>query len=128
MSLILGGLLLTSGNPPEFRVSPWLVYSLAAVLGAMVLFVLASIVRTRKNPVYVGVETMVGKRAVVRTALDPSGYVFLEGESWAADSEGGQEIRSGEQVVIVEVKGLRLKVKRDDEQGGEQAHGTAPSN
>ncbi|MCH8814033.1 MAG: nodulation protein NfeD [Chloroflexi bacterium] len=129
-ALVLGGLLLMSDNPPEFgadfEVSRWLVFSLAAVLGAMVLFVLANIIRIRKAPVAVGVETMIGKQAVVRTALDPSGYVFLEGEAWAADIEGGQDVESGEHVIITEVHGLRLKVKKEESEG-EEEDGTAPT-
>jgi membrane-bound serine protease (ClpP class) len=119
VSLIFGGLLLTSDNPPEFgsdfQVSKWVVYGLAATLGAMVLFVFANIVRIRKMPAHVGVETMVGKPATVRTALDPSGFVFLDGEYWTADSDGGEAIQSGERVVVTEVHGLRLKVRREAE-------------
>jgi membrane-bound serine protease (ClpP class) len=123
VALVLGGLLLMSDNPPEFgadfEVSRWLVFGLAAALGSMVMFVLANIIRIRKAPVAVGVETMIGKRAVVRTALDPSGYVFLEGEAWAADIEGGQDVQSGQHVVITEVHGLKLKVKKDESKGEE---------
>jgi membrane-bound serine protease (ClpP class) len=130
VALILGGLLLMSGNPPEFgadfEVSRWLVFSLAGILGAMVLFVFANIIRIRSAPVAVGVETMVGKYATVRTALDPSGYVYLEGENWAADSEGGHGIESGQEVLITEVHGLRLKVKKK-EQKGEEEDGTTPA-
>lgn len=128
VSLILGGLLLMSDNPPEFgadfEVSKWVVYGLAATLGTMVLFVFANIVRIRKLPAQIGVETMVGRLATVRTALDPSGFVFLDGEYWTADSEGGDEIQSGERVVVIEVKGLRLKVRREPEGEGTDA-GTA---
>jgi membrane-bound serine protease (ClpP class) len=125
VSLIFGGLLLTSDNPPEFgsdvEVSKWVVYGLATTLGAMVLFVLANIIRIRRMPVQVGVETMVGRPATVRTALDPSGFVFLDGEYWTADSEGGEEIQSGERVVVTEVHGLRLTVKREAEGEGNDA-------
>lgn len=121
VSLILGGLILTQDNPPEFQVSKWLVYGLAATLGAMVLFVLGSIIRIRKMPVAVGVETMLGKMGTVRTALDPSGFVYLEGEYWTADSEDGSDIPSGERVKVVEVKGLRLKVQKVEPEGEEDA-------
>ena len=39
VALVLGGLLLTSDNPPEFQVSPWLIFGLAAFLGMWVMFV-----------------------------------------------------------------------------------------
>lgn len=129
VSLIFGGLLLMSDNPPEFgadfQVSKWVVYGLAATLGGMVLFVLANIVRIRKMPAQIGMETMVGKLATVRTALDPSGFVFLDGEYWTADSDGGDEIRSGERVVVTEIEGLRLKVKRQPEGEGNDAATTS---
>ena len=115
VALILGGLLLTSGNPPEFQVSRWLIIGLATAMGAIVVFVLVNLVRIRMMPVQVGVETMIGHEAVARSALDPEGIVFLEGETWSAESEEGT-IQSGERVVITEVHGLRLKVRKQQQQ------------
>ena len=112
VALILGGLLLTSGNPPEFQISRWLVISLAAGMGGMVLFVLVNIFRIRMMPAQVGMETMVGRSAVARSTLDPKGYVFIDGEMWGAESEVGT-IDQGERVVITEVHGLKLKVKKE---------------
>ena len=118
VALILGGLLLTSGNPPEFQVSRWLLVALATAMGAMVVFVLVNLVRIRMMPVQVGVETMVGHQAVARSVLDPEGIVFLEGETWSAESEEGA-IQSGERVVITEVQGLRLKVRKQQQPEGD---------
>ncbi len=115
VALILGGLLLTSGNPPEFQVSRWLLIGLAAAMGAMVVFVLVNIVRIRMMPVQVGIETLIGHEAVVRSVLDPEGLVFLEGETWSAESEEGA-VQPGERVVITEVQGLRLKVRKQQQQ------------
>jgi membrane-bound serine protease (ClpP class) len=112
VALVLGGLLLTSGNPAEFQVSRWLLIGLAATMGAIVVFVLVNIVRIRMAPVQVGMETVIGKNAVVRATLDPTGLVFFEGETWTADSEEGT-IEEGERVVITEARGLRLRVRRE---------------
>ena len=117
VSLILGGLLLTSGNPPEFQVSRWLVIGLAAAMGTMVLFVLVNILRIRSMPALVGIESTVGRSAVARSALDPTGFVFIDGEYWSAESEEGT-VQPGERVVITEVNGLKLKVKRQQPEGG----------
>lgn len=114
VSLILGGLLLTSGNPPGFQISPWVVFTLAAVLGSVVLFVLLNIVRIRRMPAQVGVETVLGRSAVARSSLDPSGYVMLDGEYWSAESEDGT-VQPGERVVVTEITGLKLKVKKAEE-------------
>ena len=118
VALILGGLLLTSGNPPEFQISRSLLIGLAAAMGAMVVFVLVNIVRIRRMPAQVGVETMIGHEAVARSVLDPEGLVFLEGETWSAESEEGV-IQPGEHVVITEVQGLRLKVRKQQQPEGE---------
>jgi membrane-bound serine protease (ClpP class) len=116
VALVLGGLLLTSGNPPEFQVSRWLVVSMAAAMGVMVLFVLVNILRIRSMPALLGVESAVGKSAVARSVLDPTGYVFIDGEYWAAESEDGT-VQAGEHVVVTEVQGLKMKVKRQPEGG-----------
>jgi membrane-bound serine protease (ClpP class) len=62
-------------------------------------------------------ETMVGRSAVARSALDPKGYVFIDGELWGAESDGGA-IEQGERVVITEVHGLKLRVKKETQREG----------
>ena len=115
VALILGGLLLTSGNPPDFQVSRWLVFGLGTSLGLMVLFVLMNIVRTRRQPVAVGVETIVGREAVARSKLNPRGFVLMDGESWSAEAEDGA-IKPGERVVVTKVQGLKLRVKKQPQE------------
>jgi membrane-bound serine protease (ClpP class) len=119
ISLVLGGLLLTSDNPPGFKVSPVLVIGLAATLATFVIFVFANILRIRHLPAQVGVETLIGKAAVARSSLNPKGYVFVEGEYWSAEAEAG-EITEGERVVITGMDGLKLTVRKQ-ESGGAQA-------
>jgi membrane-bound serine protease (ClpP class) len=110
VALILGGLLLTSGNPPEFQVSKWLIYGLAAGIGAFFLFVVTSIIRVRRQPAVV-TTTLVGRQAVARSPLDPTGMVFLEGEYWSATVEEGR-VEPGERVVVTGMHGLRLTVSK----------------
>lgn len=116
ISLVFGGILLTSDNPPGFQVSPWLVFALAAALAVFVLFVVVNIVRIRRMPAKVGVESMVGRKAIARSPLDPQGFVFTSGEYWAAESDDGH-IQAGESVIITAINGLKLKVKRPKPEG-----------
>lgn len=116
VALILGGLLLTSDNPPEFQVSKWLVYGLATFLGLWVIFVMVNLLRIRKAPAQVGVETMLGRTVLARSALDPTGFVMLDGEYWAAETEDGS-VQQGEPVIITAIKGLKLKVRRKQQEG-----------
>jgi membrane-bound serine protease (ClpP class) len=113
VALILGGLLLTWGNPPEFQVSKWLVYGLGASIGAFFLFVITSIIRIRRQPVVVGSHTLIGRRAVTRSPLDPDGMVFVDGEYWTATLEDGSA-EEGEEVVVTAVEGLKLMVRKQE--------------
>lgn len=116
VSLVLGGLFLTSGNPPEFQVSRWLVIAVASAIGAISVFIVLNAVRIRRLPVQVGVETVVGRQAVARSALNPAGFVLLDGEYWSAETEG-DPIEPGETVVVTEIQGLKLKVRKQQPEG-----------
>ena len=111
VALVLGGLLLTWGNPPEFQVNRWLVYGMAGAAGAFFLFVVTSIIRIRRQPVVTGINTLIGRRAVARSPLDPSGMVFIDGEYWTATLEDGSA-EEGEEVVVTAVEGLKLMVRK----------------
>ena len=111
VALILGGLLLTSDNPPGFQVSRWLVFGLAAALGLFILYVLVNIIRIRRMPAQIGVETLVGQHARTRSTLDPYGMVLIEGELWQATAEDGS-LPEGEDVVVTAVDRLKLRVRK----------------
>jgi len=113
VALILGGLLLTWGNPPEFQVNRWLVIGLAAAAGAFLLFVVTSILRIRWQPAVVGVNTLIGRRGVARSPLKPSGMVFVDGEYWSATVEDGS-VEEGEEVVVTAIEGLKLTVRKEE--------------
>jgi membrane-bound serine protease (ClpP class) len=110
ISLILGGLLLTSTSNPQFQVSRWLVFGLAAVIAFFMFSIVTSIIRARRLPATLGTYTLIGKRAVARTPLDPTGLVFISGERWTATSTGGH-VEQGETVEITGVEGIKLVVR-----------------
>lgn len=57
--------------------------------------------------------TLIGKTGIARTPVSPrGGVVLVESELWSAVSE--DEIPAGSRVVVVEVDGLTLRVKRAD--------------
>lgn len=119
ISLILGGLLLTSTSNPQFQVSRWLVFGLAAIVALFMFSIVTSIIRARRLPATLGTYALVGKRAVARTPLDPTGLVFVNGERWTATSAGGR-VEQGETVEITGVEGIKLTVRpfgKEDESG-----------
>ncbi len=65
-----------------------------------------------------GFTTMIGSRAVVVKALKPAGVVKvkrgmvkIKGELWEARTSG-EEVRPGEEVIVVGQEGLKLMVRR----------------
>ncbi|MGI9589986.1 MAG: NfeD family protein [Myxococcota bacterium] len=56
--------------------------------------------------------TLAGRSARVTTRLDPGGYVQLGSERWRAELVAGAAAEAGEEVVVLEVEGLTLKVER----------------
>jgi membrane protein implicated in regulation of membrane protease activity len=65
-------------------------------------------------PISAGIESLVGKMGTARTVVEGnSGQVQLGSELWSAESVDITEpIGKGDRVEVVEVKGLRLKVRK----------------
>lgn len=63
--------------------------------------------------VEVGPEALIGKEAMVVEELSPKGVVKVGNELWIAECLNGT-IKRGEKVKIIEVKGTRLLVERQE--------------
>jgi membrane-bound serine protease (ClpP class) len=90
----------------------WAIITIAVVvIIALIIIVWAAIHGRSQKPVY-GAEGMIGETAVVQTPLNPSGTVFVEGESWKATLEQGEIVETGEEVTVIRVDGLKLIVTK----------------
>jgi membrane-bound serine protease (ClpP class) len=114
VSLVLGGLFLTNGNDTNASVSPWVILVVALPMAALVLTVFVNIMRIRRMPAKMGLETVVGRTVVARSALTPQGFVMMDGENWQAEAEDGN-VQPGERLIVTQIRGLRLKVRRKPE-------------
>lgn len=86
------------------------IVGIAVAVVALALVVYA-IVKGQAQKVTAGAESMIGRTAVAQTALNPTGAVRAEGEIWTAIAEGGR-IKAGEEVIIVKVDELKLRVRK----------------
>ena len=115
-SFIVGALVLfNSPGTPEFqRVSVPLVIGVGISIGLLFFGILMFALRALRVPVSAGIESFVGKTGTARTSVDGSGgQVQLQSELWSAESvDGSEAIGKGDRVEVVEVKGLRLKVRK----------------
>ena len=110
-SLVIGSLVLFSGQPAIFQINPWLIAGVATSLSLFSLFVITAIIRAHSRQPATGAEGMLNELAVAKTVLNPVGTVFLHGENWNAISDGGK-IEEGQEVKVTKVEGLKLRVKK----------------
>jgi membrane-bound serine protease (ClpP class) len=115
-SFIVGALVLfnSPGTPDFARVSIPGVILLAALLGSTFAVIVGFGVRALRTPVRVGEESLIGKTGTAKTSVgEAGGQVQVQSELWSAEVvEGSAKIGKGDTVEVVEVKGLRLKVKK----------------
>ena len=70
-------------------------------------------IRAHRYQVSAGREDLVRKTAIVKTALEPQGVVFVEGERWIAVSEKGR-VEAEEEVIVTKVDRLKLWVVKKE--------------
>jgi membrane-bound serine protease (ClpP class) len=106
--------LFNSPGTPQFqRVSVPLVIAVGIAIGALFGVVVGFGIRAMKTPIRAGRESVVGKTGTATTAFRPTGQVQVGSELWTAEAvEGSRKIRKGDRIEVVEVKGLRLKVRK----------------
>jgi membrane-bound serine protease (ClpP class) len=112
IALAAGGLLLFRTPGSDMEVSPLLVITISVLFGAGLAVIATKVVAARHQPVAVaasGLAGMPGREAIVRTALDPSGHVFIDGALWQAEAEDGAAA-VGDTVIVQRVEGLTLHV------------------
>jgi membrane-bound serine protease (ClpP class) len=121
---VLGGLFLYTGSTE--RVTRPLLIAIAAALGLFFLGVAAAALTARKAPVVSGVERMIGAPGVVTQALDPLGYVRVQGHIWRATLAEGTLpwLAVDSRVRVLEVRGLTLVVEPASADEGEPEPGS----
>ncbi|MBE0672627.1 MAG: nodulation protein NfeD [Anaerolineales bacterium] len=114
-SFIVGALVLfnSPGTPQFQRVSVPLVIGMSLFLGLLFFGVLLLALRAQHRPVQTGAESLVGKTGTARSFSDEAGQVQVDSELWSAElSTGSESIRKGDKIEVVEVRGLKLIVKK----------------
>jgi membrane-bound serine protease (ClpP class) len=114
-SFIVGALVLfnSPGTPQFQRVSIPLVVVVGLLSGALFGVIVGFGIRALKVPVRMGQQSLIGKTGTVTAAVNPMGQVQLGSELWTAEAaEGSGKMRKGDRVEVVEVVGLRLKVRK----------------
>ncbi|MBI3298286.1 MAG: nodulation protein NfeD [Elusimicrobia bacterium] len=111
--LALGSFFLFDTDQAYLRLSLGVLGGLVATTGAFFTLVVAKLLKTRRLPPAVGVETLVGLVGEAREPLDPRGLVFVAGELWTA--EASSPVGKGGRVKVRGVQGNALYVERLEE-------------
>ena len=129
ISFLIGGFLLVGGlgppalpeapGVPSFRVNPFLLVGIAAVMASFLGFLVRDLAMARKaaGRSLGTTQPLVGQTAVATTALSPGGTIHVGGEDWSAVSDNGEPIGEGERVIVAEAEGLTLRVFKESEIG-----------
>lgn len=108
-AMILGALLLVNG-PPEVRIHLSTALAVTLPFAIITMFLLTLVVRARHSKVLMADGGLVDEIGEARTALAPSGKVFVHGEYWDAVSE--KPVEAGAAVRVLALDGMRLKVEK----------------
>jgi membrane-bound serine protease (ClpP class) len=87
------------------------------VAASAVLFIITVTVAIRvyREKPTTGKEGLTGMMAIAKTDIRSDGQVFMRGEYWSAWSD--EPIQKGEQVIVIAVEGLKVKVRKKNETG-----------
>lgn len=109
--MILGSILLFDSTLPFMRVSLSIILPFSLVTAAITVFLVQLTVRAHRKKVISGQEGLVGEQGEVYSEiLSGGGKVFVHGEIWNAASN--EELKKGEKIVVLEVKGMTLVVRK----------------
>lgn len=110
ISLVLGSLMLF--RTPDDTAQLAMHVFLPTVMAASAFFatVAGFAAKAQTSVPRTGNEAMVGKVGEVTRDLNPQGKVFVNGETWNAESE--EPVAAGEKVVVLAVDNLKLKVQK----------------
>jgi len=117
VSFIAGALILfnSPGTPAFQRVSVPLVVGTALLTSAAFLTIVMFAISAQRRRVEVGSEALVGRMGVAKTDLAPTGMVQVGGELWSAQvGDRSAALRAGQDVEVIGVDGLRLRVRARD--------------
>jgi membrane-bound serine protease (ClpP class) len=107
IAMILGALLLING-PPEMRIHLSTALSVTIPFALITMFLVSLAIKARRNKSIMTGGGLIDEIGEARTALAPSGKVFVHGEYW--DAISSSPVESGESVRVSAVEGMKLRV------------------
>jgi membrane-bound serine protease (ClpP class) len=111
-ALVLGMAFLVNTGPVGLGVNPFVAIGLALVTAGFFGFFIRKVWAARRQPAFVGGDSMLGALGEVREDVAPEGLVFVRGALWRASAAA--PIPAGSPVRVIGRDGLELKVAREN--------------
>lgn len=119
VSILLGSLMLIDTNLPYMRISLNVIIPTVLFFSGFSVIIINLTIRSHKQKIVSGVEGLIGEIGEAGTDLDPEGEIFIHGERWRGEiiqQDGAPlekcKVSKGQKVVVKNVIGLKLKVKK----------------
>ena len=110
VSMSLGALMLIDSPEEYLRIPVSTIVLVVGTTAGLFLFVVGAAVRSVGRKPVSGREGLLGAIGIVKSRIDPTGTVFVQGTLWSARST--VPIEAGETVRVVGIDGLKLTVEK----------------
>ncbi|MBT1071408.1 NfeD family protein [Pelotalea chapellei] len=111
VAMTLGSLFLFRSPVSELQLSWSVIFTTVVTIAAFFSWVVNRGIKAHRRKPVTGSEGLTGENGIADSDMVPEGTVLVHGERWNAWSGNGP-IRRGDQVEVVEVDGLRLRVRK----------------
>jgi len=108
LALVFGMAFLVNTGPIGLGVNPFIAAGVAIVTFGFFFLFIRKVWAARRQPAFVGADSMVGALGEARQPISPEGLVFVKGALWTATAD--RPIPAGETVRVVGRQGLHLQV------------------
>jgi membrane-bound serine protease (ClpP class) len=108
IAFVIGSTMLIDTDSPEYGLPIAVTLGFAAASAAFLLFIMASVLRSRRRPVVSGREELLGTSGEVLHDFQGEGWARVRSETWRVKSE--QPLRAGQRVRVKAIEGLVLEV------------------
>ena len=109
VAFIVGSIIMFDSDIPGFGISIPFVVSFAIVSGLALLWLVSFLIRLQRRGAVSGEESIIGGIGVAMESFTGQGKIWLEGESWRAESN--VPIEKDQEVLVTAIDGLVLKVE-----------------
>ncbi len=109
IAFIFGSIMMFDSGIPGFGVSIGFVVTFSIIMGVGLLWLVSFVVKLQRRGAVSGKGSIIGGTGVATKTFSGTGMIWLEGESWQAESQ--VLIEKDEEVVVTAMDGLVLQVE-----------------